>query len=60
MEKHSLYDCFWCPAFSTESWLTFSCLKTTAYYRYYYNYLFFLLFKGSCRTLAIYFRQNSY
>ena len=44
----------WCPAF-IKLWLTFSCLKHNSLLWYCFDYLLFLLFKGSCRTLGIYF-----
>ena len=45
----------WCPAFSNLGWL-YQAWNTTAYDRYYFDYLLSLPFKGSCRTLGIYFR----
>ena len=73
-EKKHPYDCFtnlslsedksipltalWCPSFSNHGWL-YQAWKTTAYYCYYFDYLLSWPFKGPCRTLGIYFRQNS-
>ena len=46
-----------CPAFSNHGWLC-RTWSTTAYYTYYFDYLLYILFKGSCRTLGIYLDWN--
>ena len=50
----------WCPAFSILRADFYHAWNTAAYYSYYLDCLLSLPFKGSCESLEMYFRWNSY